>query len=70
MTDTRDAVLHALSGNAKQFGDAINDIMTDKVRSALDLKKIQVSSQFMSADEDEVEYEIETEGETDVDQEV
>jgi hypothetical protein len=69
MTDTRDAILHAMSGNAKQFGDAINDIMTHKVRDALDLKKIEVANQFMSADveDNEVEYEVDAEGEPDVD---
>jgi len=64
MTDTRDAVIHAMNGDAKEFKDAINDIMTSKVQSALELKKLEVSSQFMST-ETEVEEE-----ELDVDQEI
>ena len=66
---TQDAVKMAFDGNASGFRDAINDILMDKVKDAVELKKIQVASSFMSAETDsEEEYEIE--GETDGDQEV
>lgn len=64
---TQDAVKMAMDGDAHGFQSAINDILMDKVRDAVDLKKIEVASSFMSADSEE---EIEIEGETDVDQEV
>jgi hypothetical protein len=64
---TKDAVQMAMDGDAKGFQSAINDIMMDKVRDAVDLKKIEVASSFMSSDSEE---EIEIQGETDGDQEV
>ena len=64
---TKDAVQMAMDGNAKGFQNAVNDILMDKVRDAVDLKKIEVASSFMSA---ETEQEVEIEGETDGDQEV
>ena len=69
MTDvtTRDAVQMAMDGNASAFRDAVNDILTQKVYDAVELKKIEVASSFMSADSEE---EIEIQGETDGDQEV
>jgi hypothetical protein len=76
---TQDAVRSAMSGNVNDFRSAINDILTDRVRDAIDIKKSEVASTFMSAETDEVEvddqedgYESaeEIEGETDVDQEI
>ena len=76
---TQDAVRLAMSGNVNDFRSAINDILTDRVRDAIDIKKSEVASTFMSAETDEVEvddqedgYESaeEIEGETDVDQEI
>ena len=76
---TQDAVKFAMSGNVNDFRSAINDILTDRVRDAIDIKKSEVASTFMSAETDEVEvddqedgYESaeEIEGETDVDQEI
>jgi len=64
---TKDAVMAAMDGNAKDFQNAVNDIMMDKVRDAVELKKIEVASTFMSSDSEE---EVEIEGETDGDQEV
>lgn len=72
---TQDAVRSAMSGNVADFKDAVNDLLTQKVQSALELKKLDVSANFMSSEvDDEIEsepeeYEIDTEGETD-DQEV
>jgi len=76
---TQDAVRLAMSGNVNDFRSVINDILTDRVRDAIDIKKSEVASTFMSAETDEVEvddqedgYESaeEIEGETDVDQEI
>lgn len=64
---TQDAIKLAMDGNASGFQTAINDILMDKVRDAVELKKVQVASTFMSADSEE---EIEIQGETDGDQEV
>jgi len=69
MTDvtTKDAVQMAMNGDASGFRDAVNDILTQKVYDAVELKKLEVASSFMSADSEE---EIEIQGETDGDQEV
>ena len=64
---TKDAVKMAMDGDTHGFQTAINDIMMGKVRDAVDLKKIEVASTFMSSESEEEEY---TEGETDGDQEV
>lgn len=64
---TKDAVKMAMDGDAHGFQTAINDIMMDKVRDAVDLKKIEVASTFMSSESEE---EVEIQGETDGDQEV
>lgn len=72
---TTDAVKQAMAGNIADFKTAVNDILANKVRDAIELKKLDVASNFMSAEVDdeydfeEEEYEIDTEGETD-DQEV
>ena len=64
---TKDAIKMAMDGDAHGFQTAINDIMMDKVRDAVDLKKIEVASTFMSSESEE---EVEIQGETDGDQEV
>ena len=46
---TRDAVEFAINGNTAEFKNAINNIMADKVADAIELKRIEVASQFMSA---------------------
>lgn len=63
---TQDAVQHAMAGNVSDFKNAVSDILANKVRDAIELKKLEVAQSFMSAEEEE--YEIE--GETDDDQEV
>lgn len=71
MTDytTKDAVEFAMDGNTTSFRDAVNDLLMNKVQDAVNLKKIEVASSFMSA-ETEDEQELEIEGDSDVDQEV
>ena len=64
---TKDAVQMAVDGNASGFQSAISDLLMDKVRDAVSLKKIEVASSFMSSDSEE---EVEITGETDGDQEV
>lgn len=64
---TQDAVKMAMDGNASAFRDAVNDLLTQKVYDAVQLKKIEVASSFMSSDSEE---EVEIQGETDGDQEV
>lgn len=55
---TKDAVKMAMNGDASKFQEAISDLLMDKVRDAVSLKKIEVASNFMSSEEI-VEEEIE-----------
>lgn len=64
---TQDAVKAAMDGDASTFRNAVNDILMDKVHDAVNLKKLEVASSFMSSDSEE---EVEIQGETDGDQEV
>lgn len=58
---TKDAVKMAMNGDAAKFQEAISDLLMDKVRDAVSLKKIEVASNFMTSDiEEEVEIEEET----------
>lgn len=59
---TKDAVKMAMEGSASKFQEAISDLLMDKVRDAVDLKKIEIASSFMSSEmvEEEVEIEEET----------
>lgn len=52
---TKDAVNFALNRDANNFRDAISDLLANKVKDHIDLKRVEVASQFMSAEEDEVE---------------
>ena len=52
---TKDAVSFALNRDASNFRDAISDLLANKVKDHIDLKRVEVASQFMSAEEDEVE---------------
>jgi hypothetical protein len=52
---TKDAVKMAMDGNASGFRDAINDILVDRVRDAVEVKKIEVASSFMSSMDSEEE---------------
>ena len=59
---TKDAVKMAMNGDASKFQEAISDLLMDKVRDAVSLKKIEVASNFMTSDiEEEVEIEEEIE---------
>jgi len=55
---TRDAVEFAFDGNTAKFKDAINSIMADKVSDAIELKRVEVASQFMSAHSDEGDIDV------------
>jgi hypothetical protein len=59
---TQDAVRMAMDGNASGFRDAVNDILMDKVRDAVDIKKIEVASTFMSSGLEEDDTQGETNG--------
>lgn len=48
---TKNAIEAAMEGNASAFRDTVEDILMDKVRDAVELKKIEVASMFMSSDE-------------------
>lgn len=48
-----DAVNMAASGDVNGFKSAINDLLMDKVRDAVDLKRFDVQANFMSQDETE-----------------
>tara|TARA_B000000557_G_C20755455_1_gene435001 strand:- start:453 stop:704 length:252 start_codon:yes stop_codon:yes gene_type:complete len=52
---TKDAVSYALSGNSGEFKKAIHDILNDKINDAVELKKFDVASTFMSTKEDDVD---------------
>ena len=78
---TQDAVKSAMAGNVNDFRSAISDILTHRVRDAIEIKKSEVAASFMSAEtEEEVEVQDqsdsdfepaeEIEGETDDDQEI
>ena len=51
---TKDAVNFAVDGNSSEFKNAIHDILADRVQSAIDIKKVDVTANFMSPQEDEV----------------
>lgn len=67
---TQDAIKSAMQGNIADFKSAVNDLLIQKVQDAIEIKKTEVASTFMSTEVDEEEYEIDTEGETDGDQEI
>ena len=54
---TKDAIELAVQGNVQEFRTAVNDILMDKVREQIDLKKIEIASTFMSSEmvEEEVD---------------
>lgn len=76
---TQDAVKSAMAGNINDFRSAISDILTDRVRDAIEIKKSEVAASFMSAETEEEDQDLEDvdfesaeeiEGETDDDQEI
>ena len=48
-----DAVKLAADGDVNGFKSAINDLLMDKVRDAVDVKRYDVQTNFMSQDEPE-----------------
>jgi|AP03_1055505.scaffolds.fasta_scaffold74275_2 hypothetical protein len=48
-----DAVNMAADGDVNGFKSAINDLLMDKVRDAVDVKRYDVQANFMSQDEPE-----------------
>ncbi len=49
---TKDAVSYALSGNSGEFKKAIHDLLADKINDAVELKKFDVATTFMSTKDD------------------
>ena len=64
---TKDAVNFAIDGKSGEFKNAIHDILADRVQSAIEIKKVDVTANFMKAEDDvdtlpsEVEPEVEPE---------
>ena len=58
---TQDAIGYAMSGDAAGFKSAVSDLLTAKINDAVEVKKMQVATNFMSTGNEEVV------GETDVD---
>ena len=64
---TNDAVNFAIDGKSSEFKSAIHDILADRVQSAIEVKKVDVTANFMKAKDDvdtlpsEVEPEVEPE---------
>tara|TARA_B100000941_G_C28177642_1_gene385468 strand:- start:3 stop:242 length:240 start_codon:yes stop_codon:yes gene_type:complete len=52
---SKDAVEFALSGNSGKFKEAINQMMSDRVAQAVELKKVDVAANFLSTQEVEPE---------------
>ena len=52
---TKDAVDFAIDGKSGEFKNAIHDILADRVQSAIEIKKVDVTANFMSAKEDDVD---------------
>jgi len=47
---TRDAVQFTLDKNTAKFREAVTDLLTHKISDAVEIKKVEISSQFMSAE--------------------
>jgi|TARA_B100001750_G_scaffold200090_1_gene174108 hypothetical protein len=47
---TKDAVQFTLDKNTAKFKEAITDVLTQKVSDAVELRRVEVSGQFMSAE--------------------
>lgn len=53
----KDAVQHAFDGNVAEFRNAVNDILLNKVYDAVEMKKYEVSANYMSAEPETTEEE-------------
>lgn len=60
---TKDAIEFAAAGNGAEFKKAVNDLLMDRVRDAVELKRVDVATNFLSVEDEET-------GDEDVDQEV
>jgi len=49
----KDAVQHAFDGNVSEFRSVVNDLLLDKVYDAVEMKKFEISSNFMNSADDE-----------------
>tara|TARA_B100000073_G_scaffold4213_1_gene3378 strand:+ start:1646 stop:1894 length:249 start_codon:yes stop_codon:yes gene_type:complete len=49
---TKDAVDFAIDGKSGEFKNAIHDILADRVQSAIEIKKVDVTANFMKAEDD------------------
>ena len=49
---TKDAVNFAIDGKSGEFKNAIHDILADRVQSAIEIKKVDVTANFMKAEDD------------------
>lgn len=56
---SKDAVEFALAGNTSKFKDAVNQMMSDKISQAVELKKVDVAANFMKTQEVEPEVTVE-----------
>lgn len=72
MTDynTKDALNYALSGEPSKFKDAVNDILMNKVGDALNIKKMDISTNMFNEEEPEMDAAAEVEVESEVSQEL
>ena len=68
---TKDAVDFAVDGNSSEFKNAVHDILSQRVQSAIELKKVDVTANFMSGEnhEDDVEDTLPSEVEPEVEPE-
>lgn len=71
---TKDAIEFAADGDVSNFKQAVNDILMNKVRDVVDVKRVEVATSFLSPSQedydDEAEDEQQFEGEEDESQEV
>ena len=66
MTDynTKDALNYALSGEPSKFKDAVNDILMNKVGDALNIRKMDISTNMFSNEQEmDAAAEVEVESE-------
>lgn len=56
---TKDAVNFAADGNAHDFKKAVNDLLMDRIRDAVDLKKVDVAANFLSPEVEDSEEDFE-----------
>ena len=75
MSDTLDIIDHSINDNPLEVQKAVSDIMLDKVRDAIEAKKVEVAQQFFGygrppADEEEPYFSDDPDEPTDLDDDV